>query len=157
MNWLSATLAVPYALLSGPGGWSDAADVTLTMRPQPASSMPGRNARTVRNGATASIWMVRTQSVRVGVRDERDGPEHAGRVDQDGGCPEARGDGLGQRRHGRDVRDVARDARDGTRRARRETLRLGQLRLVAGDGDDGRARGCQTQARPRDPGLDLHP
>ena len=95
-----------------PGGWSDAADVTFTMRPQPASSMPARNARTVRNGATASTMTVRTHSSGSHVRDERDGAEHARGVDEDRGaaraCPRT---STPQPRDGGRIRDVGGDTR----------------------------------------------
>src|SRR3954447_8772480 len=62
VSWLRATFDVPYALFRAPGGWRDAAEVMLTIRPQPASSIPARKARVVRYGAMASMRTVRTQS-----------------------------------------------------------------------------------------------
>ena len=53
---------------SGPGGCSEAADVTFTIRPHPASTILGAKARQVRYGPTRSTMIVSTQragSVRV--------------------------------------------------------------------------------------------
>ena len=90
---------------------------------------------------------------RVGVLDERDGPEDARRVDQDGRVPEALPDLGRQALHGMEVRDITRDAGDRAPRAPLASCSVArQLLHGAGDRDDRGARCREGEAPPPGPG-----
>ena len=80
----------------------------------------------VRNGAMASIWMVRTQSVASTSAMSAMGPNTPAALTRMSGAPNGP-DGLAQAGHGREVRHVADHARDGARGSGRHRRRLIQL------------------------------
>ena len=83
VNWLRPAFAVPYALFSAPGWWSDAAEDTLITRPQPGFDHPGHERAAGEIGADEVDHHRLDPRVRLGVGDQRDRPEHAGGVDED--------------------------------------------------------------------------